>query len=98
MTDGVYNTFGGACDRSCTNTSSQARQSQDVAERLCRNMKALHVKVYAIGFRLDDPIAETVLRDCATSGETFYRAVSGEKLRKAFRSIAEDLPRLRLSK
>ncbi len=98
MTDGVYNTFGGTCDRSCTNTSSQARQSQDVAERLCRNMKALNVKVYSIGFRLDDPIAETVLRDCATSGVTFYRAESGEELRKAFRSIAEDLLRLRLSK
>ena len=69
-----------------------------MAERLCRNMNALNVKVYAISFRLDDPIAETVLRDCAASGATFYRAESGAELRKAFRSIAEDLLRLRLSR
>jgi Flp pilus assembly protein TadG len=92
MTDGLYNTFGGS------NSSSKARQSQDVASQLCANMKGFKVKVYSIGFRLDDPRAEAVLRECATSGVTFFRAESGEELRKAFRSIAEDLLRLRLSR
>ena len=97
MTDGVYNTFGGQCDRNCSNTSAQARDSQDVARRLCQGMKDKNVKVYSIGFKLDDPRAENVLRDCASSAVTFYRAESGEQLRQAFRQIAEDLLRLRLA-
>ena len=97
MTDGVYNTFGGQCDRNCSNTSAQARDSQDVARRLCQGMKDKNVKVYSIGFKLDDPRAENVLRDCASSAVTFYRAENGEQLRQAFRQIAEDLLRLRLA-
>ena len=100
MTDGVYNTFGGACDRSCSNTSAQATRSQDAARSLCSNMKSpnVGVKVYSVGFKLDDRRAEEVLRDCASSATTFYRAESGEQLRRAFREIAQDLMRLRLSK
>jgi Flp pilus assembly protein TadG len=97
MTDGVYNTYGGQCDRGCSNTSAQARNSQDVANRLCQNMKDKNVKVYSIGFKLDDRRAEDVLRDCASSALTFYRAENGDQLRDAFRQIAEDLLRLRLS-
>jgi hypothetical protein len=55
------------------------------------------VTVYSVGFMLDDPIAETVLRSCASSGATFFRAENGDDLRAAFRSIAQDLLRLRLS-
>jgi hypothetical protein len=97
MTDGVYNTFGGQCDRGCSNTSAQARDSQRVAAELCRNMKDRSVKVYSIGFKLDDRRAETILRECASSALTFYRAENGDQLRQAFRQIAEDLLRLRLS-
>jgi Flp pilus assembly protein TadG len=97
MTDGVYNTFGGQCDRNCSNASAQARDSQRVAGDLCRNMKDRSVKVYSIGFKLDDPRAETILRECASSALAFYRAENGDQLRQAFRQIAEDLLRLRLS-
>jgi Flp pilus assembly protein TadG len=98
MTDGVYNTFGGACDRDCSNRSTQARNSQDLARRLCRNMKDKNVVVYSVGFMLDDATAEAVLEECATSATTFYRAENGTQLRQAFRDIAEDLMRLRLSR
>ena len=98
MTDGVYNTFGGACDRGCSNTSAQAARSQDAARRLCANMKGQNVKVYSIGFKLDDRLAEEVLKDCASTALTFYRAENGEQLRQAFRQIAEDLMRLRLTR
>ncbi len=97
MTDGVYNTFGGACDRNCSNVSAQARRSQDVARQLCSNMKGQNVKVYSIGFKLDDARAEAVLKDCASTALTFYRAENGDQLRVAFRQIAEDLMRLRLT-
>jgi len=97
MTDGVYNTFGGSCDRNCSNVSPQARDSQDVARRLCQNMKAQNVRVYSVGFMLDDPIAETVLRNCASDALYFFRAENGNALRDAFRMIADDLLRLRLT-
>jgi len=97
MTDGVYNTFGGTCDRSCSNTSLQAERSQGAARQMCANMKRENVKVYSVGFRLDDPRAEDILQTCASSLLTFYRAENGEQLRQAFRNIAEDLLRLRLA-
>jgi hypothetical protein len=98
MTDGVYNTYGGSCDRGCGNVSDQARRSQDLARKLCGNMKKEKVVVYSVGFKLDDASAQELLRECATSELTFYRAENGDELRTAFRSIAEDLMRLRLSK
>ena len=60
-------------------------------------MKEQNVVVYSVGFMLDDSQAESVLRSCATSGSTFFRAENGDQLRTAFRTIAEDLMRLRLS-
>jgi hypothetical protein len=60
-------------------------------------MKDQKVTVYSVGFMLDDPLAETILKSCASSTSTFFRAENGEQLRTAFRLIAEDLMRLRLS-
>lgn len=96
MTDGVYNTFGGACDRACSDISAEARSSQDLARQLCRGMRDKGVVVYAVGFMLSDPVAEEVLRDCA--GSKFYRAENRETLRRAFSDIAQDLLNLRLSR
>jgi Flp pilus assembly protein TadG len=96
MTDGVYNTFGGACDRTCSNFSVQAQASQDLARNLCRGMRDQGVVVFSVGFMLDDPSAENVLRDCA--GSRFYRAENRETLRRAFSDIAHDLMNLRLAR
>lgn len=82
MTDGVYNTFGGACDRTCSDNSAEARTSQELARSLCRGMRDKGVLVYTVGFMLSDPVAEEVLRDCA--GSRFYRAENRETLRRAF--------------
>jgi Flp pilus assembly protein TadG len=98
MTDGVFNTYGGSCDRGCSNTSAQASNSQALAKRLCANMKDKGVMVYSVGFKLDDARAEEVLRECASTALTFFRAENGDQLRQAFRLIAEDLLRLRLSR
>jgi Flp pilus assembly protein TadG len=96
MTDGVYNTFGGACDRACSNVSAQARDSQDLARDLCRGMREQGVVVYSVGFMLDDASAEDVLRECA--GSRFYRAEDRAALRRAFSDIAHDLMQLRLAR
>jgi Flp pilus assembly protein TadG len=96
MTDGIYNTFGGACDRACSDVSAEARNSQDLARRLCQGMRDKGVVVYSVGFMLSDPAAEEILRDCA--GSRFYRAENRETLRRAFSDIAQDLLNLRLSR
>ena len=54
-----------------------ARTRRTSPDRLCQNMKDKDVKVYSIGFKLDDARAENVLRDCASSALTFYRAEDG---------------------
>ena len=98
MTDGVYNTFGGTCDRNCTNLSAQARNRRTSARNLCSNMKEAKTS-WSTRSASSSTIrnAETSCGIAPRSASNFHRAENGDHLRQAFRSIAEDLMRLRLS-
>jgi von Willebrand factor type A domain len=90
MTDGEYNTVGG---KNIGGTDSSNR-----AKALCANMKANNVVVYTVGFKMNEPQAIDTLKKCATTQAYFFQAEDEATLRAAFRSIAEDLSKLRLSK
>lgn len=90
MTDGEYNTYGGQPGQTAT---SEAR-----ARALCTGMKAQKITVYTIGFQLPGGGAEQLLKDCATSVGRFYRAEDANSLRAAFKSIAQEIGGLRISK
>ena len=92
MTDGEYNTVGGVM------SGGNVTRSSNTAENTCAAMKAKGVTVYTVGFRLDTALARTVMANCASSGSKAYLAANGTALREAFRSIAEDITTLRLSK
>jgi Flp pilus assembly protein TadG len=106
MTDGSYNTVRGWKDQ------DQNRMSA-YATKICREMKAAGVIVYTVGFGLDQlPAAErakaiATLTECSTSSmidnniatltHKFYNAETPAALQGAFRDIALQLSKLRLT-
>ena len=93
MTDGIYNTVGGASDG---DYGSTATRSQDFAQSTCQAMKAKGVVVFTIGFTA--PAAAKVgLQSCASNSSKFYDANDGDMLKAAFKAIAAEISNLRLS-
>ncbi|MEZ5853886.1 MAG: pilus assembly protein TadG-related protein [Hyphomicrobiaceae bacterium] len=91
MTDGEYNYFSGGSKSSSTVNS--------YAQSLCTGMKNEGITVYTVGFSLgsNNSAAKTMLQNCATDSTKFYDAEDGAALRQAFRDIALQLAKLRLS-
>jgi Flp pilus assembly protein TadG len=97
MTDGIYNTVGGINkgDFSSTATDAQTR-----ARALCDLIKAQKITIYTVGFiKPTDPASATdTLKYCASAPAYFYPAEDAEQLSQAFKTIASDISKLRLSK
>jgi hypothetical protein len=111
MTDGAFNTAycngviakdsgtgsGNSYDHNNCNATNGTSYAQGL--QLCSNMKAAGIVVFTIGFQIDSEAgAEDFLRNCASSSWHFYNAADGGALREAFRSIAVNISRLRLSR
>jgi hypothetical protein len=109
MTDGEYNTahcngvlandsgFGSNSSQiSCNATNGQAFTQ---AASLCTAMKSgTGITVYTVGFALGgNATAISTLRSCASDETKFYEAEDGVALRLAFRDIALQIAKLRLS-
>lgn len=89
MTDGEYNYYKGK--------SWSASAVSAFAKNTCREMKDAGVTVYTIGFQLDTTLGDGVMRYCASDSSKFYSAEDGVQLRQAFRDIALQIAKLRLS-
>ena len=95
MTDGAYNTTGGAQYNDNTSPTTPIRQR---AKDLCTGMKAKGIIVYTVGFQVgNDANAVSLLSSCATDSTHFYNAADGNALRQAFRDIALKVSALRIS-
>ena len=100
MTDGVYNTIGGI---NKGDGSTEAVTASKLSVDICNGMKAKGVIVYTVGFDLNsagaykDRVINT-LSSCASETAKFFRAENGDELETAFKQIAEDIVRLRISK
>ena len=94
MTDGLYNTVGGVM--SGANVAAAATK----ARAACKSMRDKNIKIYSVGFIKagDDPAAADTLKDCAGTNGSFYKAENGDELKAAFKAIAQDISRLRLTK
>lgn len=68
------------------------------SETLCTAMKAEGVIVYTVGFDIGG-IADAIdlMNDCATSPEHVFFPDSGTELKQAFRAIANEVAKLRIS-
>jgi hypothetical protein len=95
MTDGVFNTSyqsGGS-----TSSTTQADESYAQFDSLCNGIKASGIRVFTVGFALNDPRALAALSSCATDKSTYFDAKTGNDLKDAFHSIAQKLNTLRVA-
>jgi Flp pilus assembly protein TadG len=111
MTDGEYNTghcngvvannsgSGSGGNSTKINCSANNTNSNSQAQQLCTAMKnGTGITVYTVGFALGgNTTAINTLRNCASDTSKFYEADNGEALRAAFRDIALQVAKLRLS-
>jgi hypothetical protein len=110
MTDGEFNTSycngviskdagsgsGSSSDHINCNATNGSSASQ--ALKTCQAMKDKGIIVFTVGFDLDSQSAKDLMKQCATSEAYAYIASNGTALKEAFRSIAINISRLRISK
>jgi Flp pilus assembly protein TadG len=109
MTDGEFNTSycngiiskdagsgsGDAGDHINCNATNGSALSQ--ALQLCTKMKQAGIIVFTIGFDLDSQAAKDLMNQCASGPSYAYLASNGAALQAAFKSIAINISRLRIS-
>lgn len=95
MTDGTYNTENG---RSYGDGGADAKRISANAVSLCAGMKAKGIEVYTVGFKLDNDLAKSTLRTCATDANHAFLAEDGDQLASAFREVAYRSVPLHLSR
>ncbi len=114
MTDGEYNSpyCTGVISRDATNGSGDPLDHINCnatngnvytqSQNLCNAMKAKGITVYTVAFQLTTgstaAAAQALMTNCATSPSYRYDAANETELRTVFKSIANDLLTLRISK
>ena len=110
MTDGEFNTAycngvigkdagsgsGSSSDHINCNATNGSSASQ--ALKQCTAMKEKGLIVFTVGFDLDTQSAKDLMTQCASGPAYAYIASDGAALKEAFRSIAINISRLRLSR
>lgn len=64
---------------------------------ICTNMKAVGIIVYTIMFDLSDASVEAIFQACATDTSKYYNSPTTAELDRAFRAIAAELKKLRIT-
>lgn len=109
MTDGEFNTAycngiiskdsgsgsGNAGDHINCNATNGSALSQ--ALQMCTAMKQAGITIFTVGFELDTQAAKDLMTQCASGPTYAYLASNGAALQEAFRSIAVNISRLRIS-
>ena len=86
MTDGDFNAVGSSYNGS---SSSQARD-------LCEEIKKKDIVIYSVAFQAPSA-GESVLKDCASGDQNFFKPQDGEELNDAYRAIAASISDLRIT-
>ncbi|NQV22543.1 MAG: pilus assembly protein [Rhodospirillales bacterium] len=83
-----------------TTSSSGAAETQlnDLTAEVCENIKAKNITLYTITFQVTDPDTITLFTNCATSPSHFYNSPSNAELQDAFKTIANELRTLHISR
>lgn len=98
MTDGVFNTsYTGGAAGAYNDDCNVNNSSCDLARAICDNMKADGITIFTVGFQAP-AAAEVTLQYCASSTSHAFTADSASELAAAFRSVADRLSMLRLSR
>ena len=100
MTDGEFNTaykYNKNKKKYDELKGNAKTKSEKRAKKLCTNMKKKNIQIYSIAFQLYSASGKALMQECATNSSNYYDATDGDALRNAFRNIAEDISKLRIS-
>jgi hypothetical protein len=64
----------------------------------CSNAKAAGVQIITILFRVETEKSKELLKNCATNGQMFLMAKNQSELQTAFKKVAEEINKIRLTK
>jgi hypothetical protein len=89
LTDGMQTVPAMGPDKSVSITAADATTAE-----LCQNMSDAGIRVFTIGYDLDDPAALTLLKNCASTPGSFYDANTSDistVFDDIYRQIAESV-------
>ncbi len=98
MTDGA-NTLSQGGSEPHLHEGSDGADADKRTRALCAGAKADGIQIFTIGYRMQDAVgdAKSVLIDCATNSANYFDASNAAALNAAFKDIAGQLGRPRLS-
>jgi Flp pilus assembly protein TadG len=77
--------------------SNPAAALDDRLAKICSNMKAQNIVIYAVPVEVTDPNIKTLLSNCASSADKYIDVASSSQLAAAFNNIAGSISALRIS-
>jgi hypothetical protein len=101
--ESAYNAFGyAAC---CGNSGHLGNKNGSEAEEtlnsklatVCSAVKAKGIRLYTIGFKINDSTTQNLLKSCATKPDMYYNSPSNDQLAAIFQDIAQGLGELRIA-
>jgi hypothetical protein len=111
MTDGEYNsiycngviaqnsTTGSGSNDTRINCNGNNGSSYEQTARLCTQIKAQGIRVYTVGFAIQNTqVARQLMATCASESSYAYEANTGKDLTSVFEDIGRNLTQLRVSK
>ena len=81
-----------------TSTTTAAATLDSKLSSICTSMKNQGVIIYTVLYNVNNPATETLLRNCATQPEYYFKAPDNATLQSAFQAIGASLANLRISK
>ncbi len=97
LTTTRYNAYGLPVYGHLGTSGPLANQLDTKLEALCEDVKGQNVFIYAIGFQLNDPNTQDLMRNCATRPDMYFNSPTNQALQDAFEEIAQGLQELRLT-
>lgn len=79
------------------NMNDGGNNADDTTRRLCERIKNDDIKVFTIAYEVNDAPTRNLLRNCATSSDSYFNATSAAELNAAFETIGNSLNELRIT-
>lgn len=79
------------------NLNDGGNDADRTTSRLCERIKNDDIKVFTIAYEVNDAPTRNLLRNCATSNDSYFNATSAAELNAAFETIGNSLNELRIT-
>jgi hypothetical protein len=87
-----------ALSGSANNKQKQLNATNSDTRSVCEYMKSKQIEIFSIAFMVDNPVARSLLEQCASDDSHYYDATDSEALVSAFKGIGESLRIVRLAR